>query len=335
MMSTSSQLPSPAPILANGVGLGGLPPNDGDDRSSSLSDIEDRTANAELGVHAQKVGGDSEANDTEAETERLEDSPQKIRKHKNVVLNSSNNVYQDSATVAEHDEVFMNDNPHRPEILGDSTEGYLAHEPDRVEARVDPVSEISSLEDSSEGVERSILRAKTKSRKRKRQSPRSNSQSEGEETEIVLMANKEPPPSQAPIRSALSDNESRIEASYAENDLNSSTDKREYSGIEAASSQHLSPSKSKGKKGKRKAKKTKVEDPEQADIAVAYTNGQIDRFDNMDQADSNGDDAEMEEIDDGAEADAAARTEEGREYSDIHEALAFGWFNPLRRYLVD
>ena len=57
-----------------------------DDRSSSLSELGDRA-----GIE-QSSSAPSEANDTEAETERLEDSPQKQRQ-RDVVLTSSNGAY--------------------------------------------------------------------------------------------------------------------------------------------------------------------------------------------------------------------------------------------------
>ena len=60
-----------------------------DDRSSSLSELGDR-AGLE---HYSRAG--SEANDTEAETERLESSPQKLRRQRNVVLTSTNGTYGD------------------------------------------------------------------------------------------------------------------------------------------------------------------------------------------------------------------------------------------------
>lgn len=60
-----------------------------DDRSSSLSELGDRAGM----VHSPHTG--SEANDTEAETERLEDSPQKQRRHQDVLLTSTNGAYDD------------------------------------------------------------------------------------------------------------------------------------------------------------------------------------------------------------------------------------------------
>lgn len=65
---------------------------EGDNRSSSLSDIGERAEHDEAGNGSHDI---SDANDTEAETERLEDTPQKLRKHQNVVLTSANSIYDD------------------------------------------------------------------------------------------------------------------------------------------------------------------------------------------------------------------------------------------------
>lgn len=63
-----------------------------DDRSSSLSEIEDGTVAEVLENGKAEPTVDADGNDTEAETERLEDSPQKLRSCKNVVLTTSNNT---------------------------------------------------------------------------------------------------------------------------------------------------------------------------------------------------------------------------------------------------
>lgn len=60
-----------------------------DDRSSSLSELGDRA-----GIeHSSRAG--SEANETEAETERLEASPHKQRRQRDVLLTSTNSTYDD------------------------------------------------------------------------------------------------------------------------------------------------------------------------------------------------------------------------------------------------
>lgn len=102
---SSSKLEPSSPILdqATSVLAHGVPHSrdqatEGDDRSSSLSDLGDRAGNEDLNTSkiALVNGSDpvdgSDPNDTEAETERLEVSPQRMRKHGSVVLSSSNHL---------------------------------------------------------------------------------------------------------------------------------------------------------------------------------------------------------------------------------------------------
>lgn len=63
---------------------------DADDRSSSLSEIEDRGVTERIGIAPS--ANVSDGGDTEAETERLEESPQKTRSQQNVVLTASTNL---------------------------------------------------------------------------------------------------------------------------------------------------------------------------------------------------------------------------------------------------
>lgn len=78
------ELPSSPPVTDAVMITGEM---DGDARSSSLSDIEETGANERLNLVSMEVASDS--GDTEAETERLEDSPQKNRIHQNVVLSAA------------------------------------------------------------------------------------------------------------------------------------------------------------------------------------------------------------------------------------------------------
>ena len=98
MMTTSSQVQhpeslemSPQPFIASpptyNANISGGPIGDADVRSSSLSEIEDGGGNAHS-PSAQAEQG-IEGGDTEAETERLEESPHKPRKHQNIVLTAS------------------------------------------------------------------------------------------------------------------------------------------------------------------------------------------------------------------------------------------------------
>ena len=65
---------------------------DHDRRSSSLSDLGDHIENEAMETSSREKSEDVEADDTEAETERLEDSPYKERKHQNVLLATANSI---------------------------------------------------------------------------------------------------------------------------------------------------------------------------------------------------------------------------------------------------
>ncbi|KAL8944986.1 MAG: hypothetical protein Q9211_000419 [Gyalolechia sp. 1 TL-2023] len=61
--------------------------------SSSLSNIEDRANDDPARSELNTPAIDSDQNDTEAETERLEDSPQKLRRTQNLVFTAANSVH--------------------------------------------------------------------------------------------------------------------------------------------------------------------------------------------------------------------------------------------------
>ena len=65
---------------------------DDDRRSSSLSEIGDHEGQEELEIIGPINDDDNGANDTEAETERLENTPLKGRKHQNVILTAENEI---------------------------------------------------------------------------------------------------------------------------------------------------------------------------------------------------------------------------------------------------
>lgn len=96
--------PSPSTGPVNGIQYTRDSTVEGDDRSSSLSEIGDRAGNDDVVSTRLGVAGGSEANDTEAETERLEDSPQKTLKHNNVVmLSSSHDLSNSTSSITVHD----------------------------------------------------------------------------------------------------------------------------------------------------------------------------------------------------------------------------------------
>jgi len=137
-----------------------------DHRSSSLSDIEDRPIAGSAAQSHFKSSPLPEEDDTEAETERLEESPQKLRKHQNVVfsatVNSSGAIvaagYHRSNGTAEVFELDAATVKKAPDTKNNGPE----------DEALDQTSEISSLEDSAEENSRSVSPTSVSGRKRKR-----------------------------------------------------------------------------------------------------------------------------------------------------------------------
>ena len=128
---------------------------DQDDRSSSLSDIEDRHVienNTEEATNKSPAPSDD---DTEAETERLEATPHKLGKQKVLVNNAEVNSQDPTAEKEPSPTSSM------PEKAG-------AIEAEYASDGLDPSSEMSSLEDLGEEGSGSKSPTSTSSRKRKR-----------------------------------------------------------------------------------------------------------------------------------------------------------------------
>lgn len=153
--------------------LGAVVHSDQDDRSSSLSDIEERPVANGLEKVTMKSSPPLEDYDTEAETERLEESPNKMRKQQNVVLSAS---AQPSGTT-----LCVSDGN-----LGENTElrtvaAVLAHKNthrDLEDDAMDQTSDISSLEDTADDTSRPNSPAGTSGKKRKRSSQGTSAESD-------------------------------------------------------------------------------------------------------------------------------------------------------------
>lgn len=136
------------------------------DWSSSLSDIEDRATAESTAQSHFKSSPPPEEDDTEAETDRLEESPQKLRKHHNVVFSAVDNSsgaivaagYQRSNGSAEAFEL---------EAATVKKASHIEINGPEDEA-MDQTSEISSLEDSAEEKSRPASPTSVSGRKRKR-----------------------------------------------------------------------------------------------------------------------------------------------------------------------
>ncbi|KAK5013222.1 hypothetical protein LTR39_003754, partial [Cryomyces antarcticus] len=73
-----------------------------DGRSSSLSDLEDGPYDGDGPVAAGAVGAGIEDNDSEAETEKLEHSPQKFSRVMEAVMRSGNNLGRSPSKLSQH-----------------------------------------------------------------------------------------------------------------------------------------------------------------------------------------------------------------------------------------
>ncbi|QSZ33969.1 hypothetical protein DSL72_005549 [Monilinia vaccinii-corymbosi] len=156
-----------------------------DDGSSSLSEFEDRDPEQENEDDAEasdELSNPSEDEDSEAETERLEESPQKLRAQKNVVLNShnGNDSYGRSPSKL-HNQTIMADNEDTADKMDEDEADHLSDEDvsipndspksflnDDIEMDHDPAVAATSLEHSLGEEKIKISTSETDSKKRKR-----------------------------------------------------------------------------------------------------------------------------------------------------------------------
>ena len=103
----TSPLPLPPPAIEQDKQFKESVNGEVDDRSSSLSEIEERGM-IERSDIATSING-SDGGDTEAETERLEDSPHKVRSQQNVVLSAT-------AGLDGNGEILSNDTVETPNL---------------------------------------------------------------------------------------------------------------------------------------------------------------------------------------------------------------------------
>jgi hypothetical protein len=151
-----------------------------EDRSSSLSEIEDKDAEPELDDDAEAsddLSNPSDDNDSEAETERLEESPHKLRVQKDVVLNSQNGSETYERTPSKLHKQIVAD-----ELCDDGRDGDALSDDDisapddspesssheDIELDQNTTTAATSLNDSSGEGKRTLSTSDIDSRKRKR-----------------------------------------------------------------------------------------------------------------------------------------------------------------------
>ncbi|TVY48134.1 Transcriptional regulatory protein [Lachnellula occidentalis] len=145
------------------------------DGSSSLSDIEDKDAEQDEDQDGSDVlsNPSDDENDSEAETERLEESPQKSRPHQDVVLSSHNDTQHTPSKL--HNQITADDQDDEEDddplsdaelSLNESPESPKSSVHD--DAAVDPPTAPTSLEDGAIESKNllSVVEADTRKRKR-------------------------------------------------------------------------------------------------------------------------------------------------------------------------
>lgn len=283
-----------------------------DDRSSSLSELGDRA-----GIeHSSRAG--SEANDTEAETERLEESPRKHRRHQDVVLTSANGTYGDHQNQpAAH---------HLPERVASpgqySAKNSSIKTADRASGpgsdgeRLEQTSDISSLEDSGEESGKALSPTLSIPTKRKRSSFEEDSASDQDTM-------REPSPkamklfdNDAAEVSANMDAEIASDAPAVDCDLQVTADTAMSPSNEDPRMKPQALPKQKYKKGKRKGKRTPNDEPTNAESAGSGAESIVEHGGNAEATYSNDEDAQMENMAEGVESENPAKMEERKRIRD-------------------
>lgn len=273
-----------------------------DDRSSSLSDLGDRTV-VEHSSHA----GSEEANDTEAETERLEDSPQKQRRHQDVVLTSVSGIYDDQQKPATARTI--------PEASSNLDAGSEAE-------RHEQTSDISSVEDSGEESGKNLSRSSSNLVKRKRPSFEEDSASEQDvmhEPSAKAMKlfdgdTAEGSAKLGPLIQPVAPAEDYDMQVVADVALSPSNEKQ--------SRKPQAPTKQKHQKGKRKGKKTPDHETGNTQNASMRTENAVEHGGNAEAMYSNEEDAQMENMAEGVEVENPVKMEELAEKKCAMDALS-------------
>ncbi|KAM0180062.1 hypothetical protein ACHAPF_002595 [Botrytis cinerea] len=151
-----------------------------EDRSSSLSDIEDKDGEQDHDDDAEAsddLSNPSEDDDSEAETERLEESPHKLRVQKNVVLNSRNGADSNERSPSKlHNQIMADEGEDDEDDADQLSDEDIAISNDSPKSSHHDDGELdrksatarTSLEDSAGEGKRALSTSEIDSRKRKR-----------------------------------------------------------------------------------------------------------------------------------------------------------------------
>lgn len=283
-----------------------------DDRSSSLSELGDHA-----GIENSSRAG-SEANDTEAETERLEDSPHKQRGHQGMVLTSTSGAYGDhqnqSVACALPQEMASPDQPSTRNILPGMAD--RASGPGPKAEGLEQTSDISSLEDSGEESGKVLSPTLSVPMKRKRSSFEEDSTSEQD-----IM--REPSTKAMKLfDSKVAEASTKLDASIASDVPAVRRDLQDIADAAMPPSNEEQPRKpqvlpkQKHKKGKRKGKRPPSDELANVENASSGAEGTVEHGRNAEATYSNEEDAQVENMAEGIEAENLVKTEERKRIHD-------------------
>ncbi|CAF9937790.1 MAG: hypothetical protein ALECFALPRED_007392 [Alectoria fallacina] len=289
-----------------------------DDRSSSLSELGDR-----VGIeHSSRAG--SEANDTEAETERLEDSPQKQRRHQDVVLTSTNATYIDH-----QNQSATHILPERTASPGlSSAENASMEIADRASGpgsegeRLEQTSDISSLEDSGEESGKALSPSRSIPTKRKRSSFEEDSASDQDTMREPSTKAMKLFDNIAAEASADLDAEIPSHVPAADIDLRVIADTAMSPSNQDQPRKPQTLPKQKHKKGKRKGKRTPNDESTNPETAGSGAESTVEHGGNAEAMDSNEEEAQIENMAEGVEPENPVKMEELVEKKSAMDSLS-------------
>lgn len=271
-----------------------------DDRSSSLSEIDDVSDNEPFGDEPLHLQENSVAEaDSEAETERLEDSPNNPRNLRNINLSSTNRFENSpsklaqSTTYDEDDEQEMDETPSKARQLSKGN-GVVAEDDDE-EDEEENEEEDAAADDAA----KQLLHSDAVGKKRKRLQSAEDAEADFGDSEPQRKRRaslKSDQGDEAPTETPLSREGSEDASKHDISHKNNMADEGQDLDVPAVSTRGK-----RGKKGRRKARKAK-----DADEEVENGDGALEGAeDNLQEDEDNGEMAE-----DGDDADVAAKTEE-------------------------
>ena len=295
---------------------------DADVRSSSLSEIEDGGVTADS--PSAQAGQALDIGDTEAETERLEESPHKDRKNQNIVLTAppedragEGSMLKQLAVSTEdagEGKVLLFKPEHRRLTFGNITDGNTALQ----------TSDISSLEDSSENSSTSYAR---NSRKRKRSAHTMSAQRSREQSEMI------PDPLASPSGSTKGEalDTGVVDENMEDADAVTLSELDDEQNLHGEISVDSGQEQSNDERKVNKVKSHHEQSPERPGLEIGII---VESAETVGGVDSNGEEGEMEEVVDGAEVDMGVRNEESRKWTGNSRSNSMRWSLHLTPHLV-